>query len=136
MVKRQRLILIVVLCAALAACSVTRYFKGGLYRELDENLTIVGMISDPERYLDKEIVFSVRFYKKGTLPCPLGKDYVNFKIADRVSYIMLDKVWIKKEESGVLDSFQEMDTIIMKAKVFKVDKEKDPNLLALKIVPE
>ncbi len=136
MVKRQRFFFIVALCVALASCSVTRFFKGGLHRELNESLTIVGLISDPERFLDKEIVFSVRYYKKGKLPCPLGENYVNFIIADRVSYIMLDKVWIKKEESGVLDSFQEMDTIVMKARVFKVDKEKDPNLLALKIIPE
>jgi hypothetical protein len=29
-----------------------------------------------------------------------------------------------------------MDTIVMKAKIFQVDREKDPNLEALEIVPE
>jgi hypothetical protein len=81
-------------------------------------------------------VFSVRYYKKGDLPCPLGDDYVNFIIADRVSYITLDKVWIKKDKAKILDTFQEMETVVMKARVFKVDREKDPNLEALEIVPE
>jgi hypothetical protein len=61
---------------------------------------------------------------------------VNFIIADRVSYITLNKVWIKKDKANILDSLKEMETIVMKARVFKVDKEKDPNLEALEIVKE
>lgn len=103
---------------------------------MDEGLTIVKLTDNPGNYLDKEIVFSVRYFKKGNLPCPLGDDYVNFIIADRVSYITLNKVWIKKDKAKVLDSFKEMETVVMKARVFRVDREKDPNLEALEIVPE
>jgi hypothetical protein len=35
-----------------------------------------------------------------------------------------------------LDALKEMETIVMKARVFAIDKEKDPNLEALEIVPE
>ncbi len=99
-------------------------------------MTIVGLTENPNKVLDKEIVFSVRYSKKGDLPCPLGEDYVNFLIADRVSYITLNKVWMKKDKAKVLDKLKEMETIVMKAKVFKIDKEKDPNIVALEIVPE
>jgi hypothetical protein len=119
-----------------ASCSSLRFLKGGIYRDLDDNLTIVGLIENPSKYLDKDIVFSVRYYKKGDIQSPLGSDYVNIVIADRVSYITLNKVWMKKEKAGVLDSLKEMETIVMKARVFKVDREKDPNLEALEIAPE
>ncbi len=117
-------------------CSPLNYVRGGIYRSLDENLTIVSLTENPAKYLNKEIVISVRYYKKSDIPCPLGEDYVNFFIADRVSYITLNKVWIKKDKAQVLDSLKEMETIVMKARVFKVDKEKDPNLEALEIVKE
>ena len=120
----------------LAACSSLNYFKGGIYQSLDENLTIVALIGNPNSYLNREIVFSVRYYKKGDLPCPLGSDYVNFVIADRVSYITLNKVWMKTDRAKILDTLKEMETVVMKARVFKVDKEKDPNLEALEIVKE
>ena len=136
MTKNRIAWLIAVACLSFTACGTTKYLKGGIYRQLDENLTIVALMENPNKYLDKDIVFSVRYYKKGDLPCPLGPDYVNFIIADRVSYITLDKVWIKKDKAKVLDSFQEMETVVMKARVFKVDREKDPNLEALEIVPE
>jgi hypothetical protein len=120
----------------LSSCSALNYFKGGIHKDLDESLTIVGLMENPNNYLNREIVFSVRYYRKGNLPCPLGSDYVNFVIADRVSYITLNKVWIKSEKSKVLDTLKEMETIVMKARIFKVDKEKDPNLEALEIVKE
>ncbi len=126
----------IVMILVLVSCSALNFIKGGLYKELDENLTIVGLTENPNKYLNREIVFSVRYYKKGKLPCPLGSDYVNFVIADRVSYITLNKVWIKNERAKVLDTLSEMETIIMKARVFKVDKEKDPNLEALEIIKE
>lgn len=78
----------------------------------------------------------MRFFKKSDLPCPLGEDYTNFIIADMVSYITLNKVWMKNERAKILDSLKEMQTIVMKARVFRIDKEKDPNLEALEIVPE
>ena len=53
-----------------------------------------------------------------------------------MSYITLNKVWIKSENAKILDTFKEMETIVMKARVFKVDKEKDPDLEALEIVKE
>lgn len=120
----------------LGACAASGYLKGGLHKEVDTNLTIVNLMENPNHYLNKDIVFSVRFYKKSDLPSPLGEDYVNFLIADRVSYITLNKVWIKKERAAILDKLKEMQTIVMKARVFKVDKEKDPNLEALEIIPE
>jgi hypothetical protein len=120
----------------LFSCSTLNYLKGGIYKELNENLTIVALMENPKNYLNREIVFSVRYYKKGNLPCPLGSDYVNFVIADRVSYITLNKVWIKNENAKLLDTLKEMETIVMKVRVFKVDKEKDPNLEALEIVKE
>jgi len=123
-------------CVTLSACGATKYLRGGIYRQLNENLTIVRLTDDPKKYLDKEIVFSVRYYKKGDLPCPLGDDYVNFIIADRVSYITLNKVWINKDKAEVLNSFKEMETVVMKARVFKIDREQDPNLEALEILPE
>ena len=120
----------------LSSCSAVNYLKGGIYRELDQNLTIVTLMENPNKYLNQEIVFSVRYYKKGNLPCPLGSDYINFVIADRVSYITLNKVWIKNEKAKELDTLKEMETIVMKARVFKVDKEKDPNLESLEIMKE
>ncbi len=117
-------------------CSPLNYIRGGIYRNLDEDLTIVSLTENPSKYLNKDIVMSVRYFKKSDLPCPLGEDYVNFIIADRVSYITLNKVWMKKDKAQVLDSLKEMETLVMKARVFKVDKEKDPNLEVLKIVKE
>lgn len=125
--------ILLALCVLLSGCAVARYVKGGIHKDLDEDLTIVTLVDQSKKYLDKEIVFSVRFYKKGDLPCPLGDDYVNFIIADRVSYITLDKIWMKKEKAKILDQLKEMETIVMKARVFKVDREKDPNLEALEI---
>ena len=136
MIPRTILVMFLAVGLVLPACTAVRYLKGGIYRDLDEDLTIVTLTDNPRKYLNKEIVFSVRFYKKGDLPCPLGDDYVNFIIADRVSYITLNKVWIKKDKASELDGLKEMETIIMKARVFKIDREKDPNLEALEIVPE
>lgn len=129
-------ILLLTACLAIAACSTSRYLKGGIYRDLNENLTIVGLTESPNFFLNKEVVMSVRFFEKSDLPCPLGEDYVNFIIADRVSYIMLNKVWMKKDKVQSLETLKKMDTIIMRARIFKVDKEKDPNLEALEIVKE
>lgn len=123
-------------CILATSCSAARFLRGGIHRQLDENLTIVKLTENPDAYLDKEVVISVRYYKRSDLPCPLGEDYVNFIIADRVSYITLNKVWIAKNKAGVLDSFKEMETVIMKARVFRVGAEKDPYLEALEIVPE
>jgi hypothetical protein len=137
MIANTKLVGILIVCAVMCSCTSTlNILRGGLHRQLDENLTIAGLQQDPARYLNQEIVFSVRYYQKGNLPCPLGDDYVNFSIADRVSYIMLDKVWIKKDKADVLDKLKENETIVMKARVFKVDSQKDPNLEALEIVPE
>jgi hypothetical protein len=133
----NRLILTGALLSVLfTGCSPLNYMKGGIYRNLNEDLTIVSLTENPSKFLNKEIVISVRFYKKSDLPSPLGDDYVNFIIADRVSYITLNKVWIKKDKANILDSLKEMETIVMKARVFKVDKEKDPNLEAFEIVKE
>ena len=107
-----------------------------MYRELNEDLTIAELQRNPSKYLNKNIVISVRYVKKGDLPCPLGDGYVNFSIADRISYILLDKVWIKKEKAHVLDKLKQMETIIMRARVFRIDPQKDPNLEALEIAPE
>ncbi len=120
----------------LGSCAASSYLKGGLHKQVDTNLTIVNLMENPSHYLNKDFVFSVRFYKKSDLPSPLGEDYVNFLIADRVSYITLNKVWMKKERADILDKLKEMQTIVMKARVFKVDKEKDPNLEAIEIIPE
>jgi hypothetical protein len=136
MTLHKYLALLCVSALLLCGCGMTKLIKGGMHRTLDEELTIVKLTETPAKYLDKDIVFSVRFYKKGDLACPLGDDYVNIIIADRVSYITLDKVWMKKEKAGILNSLKEMDTIVMKAKVFKIDKEKDPNLEALQIEKE
>jgi hypothetical protein len=120
----NRLILTGALLSVLfTGCSPLNYMKGGIYRNLNEDLTIVSLTENPSKFLNKEIVISVRFYKKSDLPSPLGDDYVNFIIADRVSYITLNKVWIKKDKANILDSLKEMETIVMKARVFKVDKE-------------
>ena len=127
---------ILVFTALVCGCGATNYLKGGIHKDMDENLTIVGLTENPKKYLDKEIVFSVRFYKKGDLPSPLGDDFVNFIIADRVSYITLNKVWMKSSKAKILDELKEMETIVMRARVFRVDKEKDPNLEALEIVKE
>ncbi len=136
MIFCNRLLAILVVCFAISACGSTKYLKGGIYRDLDENLTISDLTERPSRYLDKEIVFSVRYFKKGDLPCPLGEDYVNFTIADRISYITLNTVWMKKDKAKVLDKLKENETIVMKARVFKYDTEKNPNIEALEIVPE
>jgi hypothetical protein len=134
------------LCAAVAAlvfaslvtgCGAAgKYLRGGIYRDLDENLTIVKLTEESKKYLAREIVFSVRYFKKGDLPCPLGDDFVNIVIADRVSYITLNKVWVKTEKARALDKLKEMETVVMKARVFAIDREKDPNLEALEILPE
>ncbi len=136
MTAQKMLLPILLTLFAIGGCSAGKFLKGGIHRDLDENLTIVGLTENPNKYLNKEIVFSVRYYKKGDLPCPLGDDYVNFIIADRVSYITLNKVWIKNDKAKILDSLKEMETIVMKARVFKIDREKDPNLEALEIAPE
>ncbi|MCA1959453.1 MAG: hypothetical protein LDL33_01560 [Desulfomonile sp.] len=134
---RLTMALIAILACFLAAsCSAARLARGGIYRELDENLTIVKLTEKADIYLDKKVVISVRYFKKGDLPCPLGDDYVNFIIADRMSYITLNKVWIAKEKAAVLDTFKEMETVVMRARVFKVGAEKDPYLEALEILPE
>lgn len=127
---------VIVIGILATACIPLRFLKGGLHRKLDESLTIVSLTQDPKKYLHNDIVFSVRYYKKGDLPCPLGPNYINIIIADRVSYITLNKVWMKKNIASVLDTLKEMETIIMKAKVFAVDSAKDPNLEALEIVKE
>lgn len=124
------------LCWLLSACSTINYLKGGMHRDLNEDITIVDLTEHPKEYLNKTIVFSVRFFKKGDLPCPLGDDYVNLIIADRVSYITLNTVWMKKDKAGILNELKEMETIIMKAKVFKIDPKEDPNLEALEIIRE
>ncbi|MBI5250238.1 MAG: hypothetical protein HY912_12150 [Desulfomonile tiedjei] len=132
----RNLLLVLITSISLVGCGTTKLLKGGIHRNLDEDLTIVKLTENPTSYLNKEIVFSVRYYKKEDLPCPLGDDYINISIADRVSYITLNKVWIKKGKAGILDSLKEMETIVMKAKVFKIDKERDPNLEALEIEKE
>jgi len=133
----NRLILTGALLSVLfTGCSPLNYMKGGIYRNLNEDLTIVSLTENPSKFLNKEIVISGRFYKKSDLPSPLGDDHANFIIADRASYITLNKVWIKKDKASILDSLKEMETIVMKARVFKVDKEKDPNLEAFEIVKE
>jgi len=129
-------LLAVLACFVVASCSAARFARGGLHRELDENLTIVKLIEKADKYLDKKVVISVRYYKKGDLPCPLGDDYVNFIIADRLTYITSNKVWIAKQKAAVLDTFKEMETVVMRARVFKVGAEKDPYLEALEMVPE
>jgi hypothetical protein len=136
MLVPRKLLFITIACLAVAACGSAKYLKGGMHRQLNENLTIVSLTENPNNYLNKEVVFSVRFYRKDDLPCPLGDDYVNFTIADRVSYITLNKIWMKKDKAKVLDTLKEMETIVMKARVFAIDKEKDPNLEALEIAPE
>jgi hypothetical protein len=136
MISSNRLLAIFIACFAISACGTTKYLKGGIYKDLDENLTISELTENPNKYLDKDIVFSVRYYKKGDLPCPLGEDYINFSIADRISYITLNTIWMKKDKAKVLDKLKEMETIVMKARVFKIDKAKDPNIEALQIVPE
>ena len=126
----------VALSMTLPACSTMNYVRGGIYRQLDENLTIVSLVENPSQYLNREIVFAVRYYKKGDLPCPLGEDYVNLIIADRVSYITLNKVWMKKAKAAILETFKEMETVVIKVRVFNIDKEKDPNLEVLEIAKE
>ncbi len=128
--------LVGVACVLLAACAVTRIFRDPLHRDLDESLTIVKLHEDPKKYLNKDIVFSVRFREKGTLPCPLEGEYLNIIIADRVSRIPLDKVWMKETKAGQLDKFKKDDTVVMRANVFRIDKEKDPNLEVIEIAPE
>ncbi|MEW6348607.1 MAG: hypothetical protein AB1646_06065 [Thermodesulfobacteriota bacterium] len=128
--------LVGVACVLLAACAVTRIFRDPLHRDLDESLTIVTLIKDPKKYLNKEIVISVRYGEKGTLPCPLEGEYVNIIIKDRVSYIAFDKVWMKETKADELEKFKANDTVVMRVKVFRIDKEKEPNLEVLEIAPE
>jgi hypothetical protein len=136
MVKPRSVLLILIIGFTLSGCGTMKLFQGGLHRSLDEDLTIVKLTEKPNNYLNKDIVFSVRYYKKSDLPCPLGDNYVNFIIRDRISYISLNKVWMKKEKAGILDTLKEDETIVMKAKVFKIDKEENPNLEAMEIVKE
>jgi hypothetical protein len=136
MTHRTLLLTTLVACFALSCSAASNFLKGGIHKDLDEDLTIVKLTENPSKYLNKEIVISVRFYKKGDLPCPLGEDFVNFIVMDRVSYITLNKAWIKKDKAGILDKLKETETVVMKARVFAVDREKDPNLEALEIVPE
>ncbi len=131
-----KLLFFLTISLMLSSCGALNYIKGGLHAKLDKNVTISSMLQDPERFLDEDVVFSVKYSKKGDRPCPLGEDYVNFVIKDRISYISLDKAWIKKDASDVLNNFDEDDTVVMKAKIFKIDKQREPNLLASKIVPE
>jgi hypothetical protein len=136
MVIPKSVLFTVVASFLLSGCGTMKLFQGGIHRSLDEDLTIVKLTENPNNYLNKDIVFSVRYYKKDDLPCPLGDNYVNFIIRDRISYISLNKVWIRKEKAGILDTLKENETIVMKAKVFKIDKEENPNLEALEIVKE
>lgn len=133
---KLKLLLILPICLMMSSCGALNYIKGGLHAKLDKTVTISSMLQDPERFLDEDVVFSVKYSKKGDRPCPLGQDYVNFIIKDRISYISLDKAWIKKDASDVLNKFDKDDTVVMKAKVFRIDEQREPNLLALKIVPE
>lgn len=132
----KKLTLLVVTCVVISSCSTFNYLRGGIYRDLDPNLTIVRLTRNPNKYLNKEFVFAVRYYKIGKLPCPLGDNYVNFSIADRESYITLDKIWIKKSKASVLEKLDENQIIVVKVRVFKIDEAKDPNVEALEIVPE
>ena len=132
----RRSLVIAVACLTISGCGMTKLLRGGIYRQLNENLTIVDLTTSPRKYLHKTIVISVRYYKKADRPCPLGKDYVNIVIADRVSYYLFNKAWIKKDKAGILDSFKEMQTVVMKARVFRIDEAKDPNLEVLEMVPE
>lgn len=120
-----------------AACSVARnYMRGGMYKDLNENLTLVELAKNPKKYLDKEVVFLVRYYGKGDLPCPLGDDYVNIILADRQSYITNNKVWISKKKADILKPFKKEDTVAVRARVFRIDEVKDPNLEVLDMGPE
>jgi hypothetical protein len=132
----RNLLLVTIVSFSLISCGTSKLFKTGIHRNLDEDLTIVKLTDKPKDYLNKDIVISVRYYKKGDLPCPLGDNYVNMIIADRVSYITLSEVWIKKDKASILDSLKEMETIVMKAKVFKIDEKQDPYLEVLEIDKE
>jgi hypothetical protein len=135
MVRPATVVTIFVTCVLMSCSGATRYLKGGIHKDLDPDLTISKMQKDPAKYRDKTVVMSVRFYKKSDLPCPLGDDFVNFLIMDHISFITLDRVWIKKENAQVLDTLKESDAITIKARVFDVDVTKNPNLEALEIVP-
>ena len=37
----------------LSSCSALNYVKGGIYKELDENLTIVTLMENPNKYLNR-----------------------------------------------------------------------------------
>jgi len=136
MTDYSKFLAIIVACIVVASCSATRYLKGGIHKEVDDSLTLVRLIDSPNQFLNKEIVFPVEYYGKGDLPCPLGEDYVNFTIADRGKGYISHKVWIKKDKAHVLDTLKINDIIVMKARFFKFDREKDPNLEALQIEPE
>ncbi len=64
MIFRNRLLAIFIACFAISACGATKYLKGGVYKDLDENLTIVGLTENPNKYLDKDIVISVTVLQK------------------------------------------------------------------------
>jgi hypothetical protein len=136
MTTPRRSLIVAAACLIITGCGVTGLLRGGIYRQLDEDLTIVALTTSPRKYLNKTIVISVRYYKRADRPCPLGKGYVNIVIADRVSYYLFNKAWIKKDKAGILDSFKEMQTVVIKARVFKIDEAKDPNLLILEMAPE
>ncbi len=101
-----------------------------------KGLSLMTVMADPKEFLDREVELFVRYYKKGGLPCPLGPDYANFVIADVISYITLNKVWIPKEKAKKLDTLTEMEIIAVKVRVFAVDKENDPNLEVLRLAAE
>jgi hypothetical protein len=136
MVVNTKALMILVCCFLIVSCSAPRFMKGGLHKQLDEAITISSLTEKPEKFLDKEFVFSVRYFKTGKLPCPLGTGYVNLLIADRVSYITLDKAWMKEDRAGTLGSLKENETVLMRARVFQIDQQKDPNIEVLEIVPE
>ncbi len=136
MLQWKNRFLVAVACLLLTACGVSRFLKPPIYRNLDESLTIVYLTEHSKKYLNKTIVFSVRYQQKGGLRCPLEGDYVNIILADRISRITLDKVWIRKDKEYIVDNFKKDDTVVVKAKVFEVDSAKNPNLEVLEMVPE
>ena len=90
----------------------------------------------PRQRTGKSVRICPLLDKKGDLPCPLGEDYVNFVLADTWSYVLLNKVWIKEDAAAVLDKLKESQPLVVKARVFQIDRDRDPNLDALRIVPQ
>jgi hypothetical protein len=43
---------------------------------------------------------------------------------------------MKKAKAAILETFKEMETVVIKVRVFNIDKEKDPNLEVLEIAKE